>query len=97
MLFSLLPFIIIAAPLAYTLISLWCGRSYFSRKKQPTSFFPPVTIIKPIKGMDAESYKNFASFCRQDYPDFQIVFAVASASDPAIAVIKKLMDELSSY
>jgi ceramide glucosyltransferase len=40
--------------------------------------------------MDAESYENFASFCRQDYARFQIIFAAASPSDPAIPVIEKL-------
>jgi ceramide glucosyltransferase len=52
---------------------------------------PPVTILKPVKGMDAASFENFASFCRQDYPLFQIVFAAASAEDPAIPVIRQLI------
>lgn len=91
MLVTLLPFLVIAPPLAYALISLWCGRAYFSRRKLQSGFCPPVTIIKPVKGMDAESFENFASFCHQDYPCFQIVFAVASASDPVVPVIEKLM------
>jgi ceramide glucosyltransferase len=93
MLRQLLPFIIIAPPLIYGLISLWCGFSYFKRRKPECASFPPVTILKPVKGMDAESFANFASFCCQDYPRFQMIFAVASASDPAIPVIKRLMAE----
>jgi ceramide glucosyltransferase len=54
---------------------------------------PPVTILKPVKGMDAESFENFASFCRQDYPEYQIVFAVAAADDPVIPVIERLKGE----
>ena len=52
---------------------------------------PPITILKPVKGMDAESYENFASFCRQEYPSFQVVFACAAADDPVVPVIRRLM------
>jgi ceramide glucosyltransferase len=54
---------------------------------------PPVTILKPVKGMDAESFENFASFCRQDYPIYQVVFAVAATDDPVVPVIRRLMAE----
>jgi ceramide glucosyltransferase len=91
MLYKLLPFLVIAPPLAYGLISLWCGFTYFRRKRSTPDYFPPASIIKPVKGMDAESFANFASFCSQDYPSFQIIFAVASASDPAIPVIEKVI------
>jgi len=94
MVFAILPFIVIAPPLVYVLLSLWCGRSYFDRKKEEVAkTLPSVTILKPVKGMDAESFANFASFCTQDYPCFQMVFAVASASDPVVPVIKRLMSE----
>lgn len=91
MLHSILPFLITAPPLAYALISLGCARSWFNRRKLDIGFEPPVTILKPVKGMDAESFDNFASFCRQDYAAYQLVFAVASADDPVIPVIRRLM------
>jgi ceramide glucosyltransferase len=90
MIYTILPFIVILPPLIYGLISLFCARAFFNRTREQTGHTPPVTIIKPVKGMDAESYENFASFCRQDYPLFQIIFAAASPSDPAIPVIEKL-------
>lgn len=88
---TILPWILILPPLAYSLISLFCGRSYFGRPRPPIGYTPPVTILKPVKGMDAESYENFASFCRQDYPVHQMVFAVADAEDPAVAVIRRII------
>ncbi|HEY6008633.1 MAG TPA: bacteriohopanetetrol glucosamine biosynthesis glycosyltransferase HpnI [Geobacteraceae bacterium] len=91
MLRHLLPFLVILPSLAYGLIALVCARAFFRREKPATAYTPPVTILKPVKGMDAESFENFASFCRQDYPCFQIVFACASADDPVIPVIRKLM------
>src|SRR5512138_3788144 len=88
----MLPFIAILPAIAYTLISLFCGRSFFSRRASAVDHTPPVTVIKPVKGMDAESFENFASFCRQEYPVFQLVFAVAAADDPAVTVIRRLMN-----
>jgi ceramide glucosyltransferase len=90
---QIIPFLLIAPPLAYALISIFCARAFFSRQRGQAVHTPPVTILKPVKGMDAESYENFASFCRQDYPEFQIVFAAASASDPAIPVIERVRTE----
>jgi ceramide glucosyltransferase len=88
---SIIPYILIAPPLCYGLISLLCGRRFFNRNALAGEFMPPVTILKPVKGVDAESFENFASFCEQQYPVFQIVFAVAAEDDPAVPVIKRLM------
>jgi ceramide glucosyltransferase len=90
---SILPFLLVLPPLAYGLIALWCARVYFHRKKPACDSAPPVTILKPVKGMDAESFENFASFCRQEYPAFQLVFACAAANDPVIPVIERLRRE----
>ena len=90
MILHLLPFIIVLPPLAYGIISLCCASAFFNRKKNAADHTPPVTILKPVKGMDAESYENFASFCRQDYPCYQIVFACAAPDDPAVPVIERL-------
>ncbi|WP_298273472.1 bacteriohopanetetrol glucosamine biosynthesis glycosyltransferase HpnI [Geobacter sp.] len=92
MLHTLLPFLIVAPPLAYGLISLACARSWFGRRRPAPGHVPPITILKPVKGMDAGSFDNFASFCRQEYPAaVQIVFACAAADDPVIPVIRRLM------
>jgi ceramide glucosyltransferase len=116
MLRQILPFLIVAPPLAYGLITLWCARGFFERKGREGcplgsggeaapprcspcvhggEFTPPVTILKPVKGIDAESYENFASFCRQAYPAFQMVFAVASADDPVVPVIERLRHDFT--
>jgi len=59
---------------------------------------PGVTILKPVKGMDADSYDNFASFCRQEYAGaLQLLFAIASPDDPAIAVIHQLIEDFPKH
>lgn len=99
MLRNLLPFIVVLPPLAYAIISLWCGRRFFrSSPLTPHPSPPGVTILKPVKGTDAGSYENFASFCRQGYPgEVQILFAAASADDPVTPVIRQIMSDFTGH
>jgi ceramide glucosyltransferase len=95
MLRTLLPFIAILPATVYSLISLKCAWKFFNRPAnatlQPKSA-PGVTILKPVKGMDAGSYENFASFCHQEYHGpLQLLFAAASVDDPVIPVIQLLI------
>lgn len=81
-------------PFVYYLLSLYCVIGHFRgarRAVQPvTPFFPPASILKPVRGLDYEAYENFASFCRLDYPEYEVVFAVSDSSDPAIPIIEKV-------
>jgi ceramide glucosyltransferase len=55
---------------------------------------PPVSIIKPTKGVDQSALKNFRSFCQQEYGgDYELLFCVEEPSDPAIPVIRRIMAE----
>jgi ceramide glucosyltransferase len=54
---------------------------------------PPVSILKPLKGTDPELYENFRSHCLQDYPEYEIIFVVSDADDPAIPLVEKLKSE----
>jgi len=98
MLRTMLPFIVIFPALAYTVISLVCARRFFSAIKSEALSFPAITILKPVKGMDSGSYANFASFCRQDYAGaVQMLFALASPDDPAIPVIRQLINDFPDH
>jgi ceramide glucosyltransferase len=54
---------------------------------------PPVSILKPLKGADPEMYECFRSHCRQDYPEYEIIFGVSDPNDPAVDGVKKLQRE----
>jgi ceramide glucosyltransferase len=81
-------------PLVYYLLSLCCVIGHFARLRRAKAgkeqFMPPASIIKPVRGVDHEAYENFASFCRLDYPEYEIVFGVTDKDDPIIPVIEKL-------
>jgi len=78
-------------PLIYYLLAIYSSLRFFSRRLEPnTDFTPPISILKPLRGLDDGAYENFASFCRQDYPEFELLFCAGSADDPNVAVIEKL-------
>lgn len=56
-------------------------------------FHPPVSILKPICGLDREAETNLISFCQQDYPQYQIIFAVRDRHDPAIEMIEHIIQQ----
>src|ERR1700681_2915285 len=96
-LFSALRVIVLvlaASPLVYYLLSLYCVIEYFAAlRKIPLpdhSFAPPVSILKAVRGVDHDAYENFASYCQLDYPEYELLFAMADRNDPVIPVIEKL-------
>jgi ceramide glucosyltransferase len=83
------------AGLCYYLVAMWSARDFQRslRRSQP-GFHPPVSILKPVKGLDPEMYVSFASHCCQDYTgDYEILFGVSSMEDPAFAAIEQLRAE----
>jgi len=52
--------------------------------------FPPISILKPLAGLDAGLEENLASFFEQSYPEFELLFAVTLPKDPAIKVVEAL-------
>lgn len=91
MLQGLLVLLIICSWL-YWLVALCLVYDFFRRPRllPETSFTPPVSILKPVKGVDVQAYENFASFCRQDYPNFELLFGVADPADPVIPIVERL-------
>jgi ceramide glucosyltransferase len=89
---SILLTLLCLGSISYYLTCLIAARRFFARPRvSRLSQLPPVSILIPLCGKDFEAYHNFVSFCRQDYPDYQIVFGVNHADDSSIPVICKLM------
>jgi len=85
-------------PFIYYLLAIFSAWRFFRSPAPPISadasapdFAPPVSILKPVRGLDPGAYENFSSFCRQDYPEYEILFGVNEPDDPVIPVIRKLI------
>ena len=61
-----------------------------SRLPLAASDLPPVSILKPLKGADPQIWESFCSHCEQEYPEFQIIFGVSDADDPAVEIVGRL-------
>jgi len=87
--------VLAAAPLVYYALATLVALRFFKRERARVlpDFTPSVSILKPVRGVDFGSYENFASFCRQEYRDYEILFAVNDDSDPAVAVINRIIAE----
>jgi ceramide glucosyltransferase len=88
---------IAAIPFIYYGIAVFsCLRFFLAAKSKldaSNEFLPPVSNLKPVRGLDPDAYENFASFCRQDYPNYEILFCVGDTSDPALPVLQRLIND----
>jgi len=83
---------IAAIPFVYYVIALYSSWRYFRKPATAAgpSFTPPVSILKPIRGLDPDAYENLASFCRLEYPEFEILFCVDPDDQAVQSVLAKL-------
>lgn len=83
--------------LAYMLLALWGARGFIHSLKRiglDAEAGVDVTILKPLKGVDARMYTGFRSHCQQEYPGrYEILFGVTSLDDPAVIEIERLRAE----
>lgn len=79
--------------LLYQMLSLFASLRQALRKPRFGPFAPPVSILKPVRGLDPEMYAAFVSQVSQDYPEFEILFGAAEEEDAAVPEIRKLQRE----
>ncbi len=87
--------ILAATPLVYYALAILVAVRFFRRHRaRPLpAYTPPVSLLKPVRGVDFGSYENFASFCQQDYLEYEILFAVNDDRDPAVPLIQRIVEE----
>ncbi|HWG78158.1 MAG TPA: bacteriohopanetetrol glucosamine biosynthesis glycosyltransferase HpnI [Stellaceae bacterium] len=89
-----LAWLLCAASAVGSLYLLFAGvavRRFAARAQPPAPAAAPVSILKPLCGEDAGLYGNLESFCRQEYPEWQVVFGVQDSGDAAIPVVRRLI------
>lgn len=92
----------IGGSLFFYLAGYYGAWDFFTRSKPASepdradTSLPTVSILKPLKGLDVDLFENLSTFCRQNYPVFQLVFGVADADDPAVKVVRQLQAQYPS-
>jgi ceramide glucosyltransferase len=89
--------------IAYGVIVLWGARDFQHAVRRTARTQPagplagaalPVSILKPVKGVDLRMYAGLVSHCLQQYSgEFELLFGVSSLQDPAVAEIARLRVE----
>jgi|SRR5450432_2140381 len=98
LLFELLLVLLPLCSCGYYLLCLWGARQFLRRPQNPgLGFTPPISILKPLKGMDPEIYASLRSHCLQTYPEYEIIFGVNEASDPAAVWVGQLQREFTDH
>ena len=87
---------------AYQLFQVFAAWWFFRRALRAEAAatdteLPPVTVLKPLKGLGVDLYDNLASFCRQDYPAYQIVFGISDVDDPALTVVQQIRRDFPGH
>ncbi len=80
--------------MSYCCLSIWAAARFAVRAIIPApADLPPISILKPLKGTDPEMYESFRSHCLQDSHEYELLFGVSDASDPAVGLVEKLRKE----
>ncbi|MGK7935767.1 MAG: bacteriohopanetetrol glucosamine biosynthesis glycosyltransferase HpnI [Xenococcaceae cyanobacterium] len=84
----------------YSILSVWTILRFFkssrSDSKTINEFSPPVTVLKPVKGLEKDLKSNLRTIGLQDYPNYQVIYSVQDRADPALPMIQELQAELGS-
>jgi ceramide glucosyltransferase len=85
--------VLLAGALVYSALTVIAALRYLAVQPAELRSAEPISILKPLSGLDADLELNLRTFFEQDYPSFEILFAVRERDDPAVAVVDKLRQE----
>ena len=86
--------ILALASVGFVTFAIWQLLKFSRRRLPENAPTPPVTVLKPVCGLEPGLYENLLSFCEQDYPDYQVIFGVSDSNDPALDIIHQLIRDL---
>ncbi len=82
--------LLLAGSLVYCVLTVIAARKYLAARPEHSKATPPISVLKPLSGADLGLEENLRSFFLQDYPEFEILFAVREPDDPAVRVVERL-------
>jgi ceramide glucosyltransferase len=81
---------VLAGALVYCVLAIVAARRFLAVKPPPLETIIPISVLKPLSGADEGLEENLRSFFEQDYPEFEVLFAVRTPGDAAMPVVQKL-------
>ena len=87
--------VLLTGSLVYCVLIVVATRRFLSTALPAPGINPPISVLKPLCGHDDGLEENLRSFMVQDYPEYEILFGVHRADDPAVAVVEKIIGEFS--
>ncbi len=84
---------LVAGSLVYCVLTILAAVRYRRVRPRELRATLPISILKPLSGVDEGLEENLRSFFEQDYPSFEILFAVRSPEDPARGVVERLQSK----
>ena len=98
--FSIICLVPVISGSVYSILSVWTIIRFFTSSrpdfKTTDEFKPPVTVLKPVKGLEKNLQSNLRTIGIQDYPEYQVVYSVQDAEDPALPILQEIQEELGS-
>lgn len=85
--------LILLGAIVYSGMQIVAAQRYLSVKRPQLKSAEPISILKPLAGLDLDLEPNLRTFFEQDYPAFEILFAVRNENDPAVPVVRRLQNE----
>ncbi|MEP7366131.1 MAG: bacteriohopanetetrol glucosamine biosynthesis glycosyltransferase HpnI [Acidobacteriota bacterium] len=84
---------LVAGASVYCVLTLIAVRSYLGQPEARLRGVVPVSILKPLYGAEPALEALLRTFFEQEYPNFEILFAVRRETDPAVAVVQRLCEQ----
>lgn len=78
------------------MVTVTTVQRFFQHSPKEYNFTPPVSVLKPVRGLEKNLKRNLTTIATQDYPNYQVVYSVQDAQDPAYPLLKEIQREFGS-